>query len=143
MELEGGPLTPVAPTREYASKPLPQANMHDVPSSFSILLRRHLIIGKSCYAAYSRSSYRLSLSLQVHLARGYQLMQARHKVFAPQARDLLQHIRHPMLRTRIQCGLEYKQHEDVVDFFETTIRYYNRFPTDQWLSKHGIQQECD
>ncbi|EME43417.1 hypothetical protein DOTSEDRAFT_153940 [Dothistroma septosporum NZE10] len=35
-------------------------------------------------------------------------------------------------------GPEYIQHEDVVDFFETAISYYLKFPTYQWLSKHGI-----
>ncbi|KAF2874822.1 ribonuclease T2-like protein [Massariosphaeria phaeospora] len=35
-------------------------------------------------------------------------------------------------------GPEYKQHEDVVDFFETTIKYYKRVPTFTWLEKADI-----
>ena len=39
----------------------------------------------------------------------------------------------------IPCyGPNYTQHEEVVDFFETAIGYYKRFPTYQMLSKHGI-----
>jgi ribonuclease T2 len=32
----------------------------------------------------------------------------------------------------------YRLHEDVVDFFETTIKYYKRFPTFKWLEQAGI-----
>lgn len=35
-------------------------------------------------------------------------------------------------------GPKYVEHEDVVDFFETTIGYFLKFPTFDWLSKHGI-----
>lgn len=36
-------------------------------------------------------------------------------------------------------GPEYRQHEDVVDFFETAILYYKRLPTWHWLSSAGIR----
>ncbi|KAJ4344917.1 hypothetical protein N0V95_006117 [Ascochyta clinopodiicola] len=35
-------------------------------------------------------------------------------------------------------GPQYRQHEDVVDFFETTIKYYQRFPTHKWLKAKKI-----
>jgi ribonuclease T2 len=35
-------------------------------------------------------------------------------------------------------GPQYRQHEDVVDFFETTIKYYKRFPTFKWLEEAHI-----
>ncbi|KAK4501586.1 hypothetical protein PRZ48_007395 [Zasmidium cellare] len=39
----------------------------------------------------------------------------------------------------IPCyGPNYQQHEEVVDFFETTIGYYKKFPTFQWLQQYGI-----
>ncbi|KIX02143.1 uncharacterized protein Z518_08082 [Rhinocladiella mackenziei CBS 650.93] len=39
----------------------------------------------------------------------------------------------------IPCyGPEYVEHEDVVDFFETTIMYYKRLPTWEWLNEADI-----
>lgn len=39
----------------------------------------------------------------------------------------------------IPCyGPQYRQHEDVVDFFETAIKYYKRFPTFDWLAAENI-----
>ncbi|KAK1057814.1 hypothetical protein LTR74_013886 [Friedmanniomyces endolithicus] len=39
----------------------------------------------------------------------------------------------------IPCyGPEYRQHEDVVDFFQTVVKYFMRFPTWGWLGAHGI-----
>lgn len=35
-------------------------------------------------------------------------------------------------------GPEYRQHEDVVDFFQTVVKYFMRFPTWGWLGAHGI-----
>lgn len=35
-------------------------------------------------------------------------------------------------------GPQYREHEEVVDFFETAIRYYKRFPTFDWLKEAGI-----
>ncbi|KAF1959282.1 ribonuclease T2, partial [Byssothecium circinans] len=35
-------------------------------------------------------------------------------------------------------GPQYRSHEEVVDFFETAIRYYLRFPTFEWLASAGI-----
>lgn len=35
-------------------------------------------------------------------------------------------------------GPQYREHEEVVDFFETTIKYYQRFPTFTWLAAAGI-----
>ncbi|KAF1842644.1 ribonuclease T2 [Cucurbitaria berberidis CBS 394.84] len=35
-------------------------------------------------------------------------------------------------------GPQYRQHEDVVDFFETAIKYYKRFPTFKWLEDECI-----
>jgi ribonuclease T2 len=35
-------------------------------------------------------------------------------------------------------GPEYRKHEDVVDFFETVIKYYMKRPTFTWLKKHNI-----
>ncbi|KIW49332.1 hypothetical protein, variant [Exophiala xenobiotica] len=35
-------------------------------------------------------------------------------------------------------GPEYRQHEEVVDFFETAIQYYKRLPTWSWLSEAKI-----
>jgi ribonuclease T2 len=35
-------------------------------------------------------------------------------------------------------GPMYRQHEEVVDFFETAIKYYKRFPTFKWLEKANI-----
>ncbi|KAH4934847.1 hypothetical protein HBI79_078060 [Parastagonospora nodorum] len=35
-------------------------------------------------------------------------------------------------------GPMYRQHEEVVDFFETTIKYYKRFPTFKWLEEASI-----
>ncbi|EME82494.1 uncharacterized protein MYCFIDRAFT_189121 [Pseudocercospora fijiensis CIRAD86] len=35
-------------------------------------------------------------------------------------------------------GPKYQQHEEVVDFFETAIGYYQKFSTWEWLAKHGI-----
>lgn len=35
-------------------------------------------------------------------------------------------------------GPQYRQHEDVVDFFETAIKYYKRFPTFKWLEEGCI-----
>jgi ribonuclease T2 len=35
-------------------------------------------------------------------------------------------------------GPEYREHEDVVDFFQTVIKYYMRLPTWGWLGAHGI-----
>lgn len=35
-------------------------------------------------------------------------------------------------------GPMYREHEDVVDFFETAIKYYKRFPTFDWLAESGI-----
>lgn len=38
-----------------------------------------------------------------------------------------------------QCyGPRYQKHEEVVNFFETTIKYYRRFPTFDWLKGAGI-----
>jgi ribonuclease T2 len=38
-----------------------------------------------------------------------------------------------------QCyGPKYQEHEDVVDFFETAIKYYKRVPTYKWLEEAGI-----
>nr|POE65689.1 ribonuclease trv [Quercus suber] len=40
----------------------------------------------------------------------------------------------------IPCyGPEYVEHEDVVDFFQTVIRYYKNRPTWGWLSAKGIR----
>ncbi|KAF2270349.1 ribonuclease T2 [Lojkania enalia] len=39
-----------------------------------------------------------------------------------------------------QCyGPQYQEHEEVVDFFETTIKYYKKVPTYKWLKKAGIK----
>ncbi|KAH7379185.1 ribonuclease T2-like protein [Phaeosphaeria sp. MPI-PUGE-AT-0046c] len=35
-------------------------------------------------------------------------------------------------------GPQYRKHEDVVDFFETAIKYYKRFPTFEWLEAADI-----
>jgi ribonuclease T2 len=35
-------------------------------------------------------------------------------------------------------GPMYRQHEEVVDFFETAIKYYKRFPTFKWLEEAKI-----
>ncbi|KAK4897430.1 hypothetical protein LTR27_004950 [Elasticomyces elasticus] len=35
-------------------------------------------------------------------------------------------------------GPEYREHEDVVDFFETVIKYFMRLPTWGWLGASGI-----
>lgn len=35
-------------------------------------------------------------------------------------------------------GPQYRQHEDVVDFFETVIKYQRRFPTFDWLKEAEI-----
>ena len=35
-------------------------------------------------------------------------------------------------------GPDYQEHEDVIDFFETAIMYYHRFPTWTWLSQASI-----
>ncbi|KAI5365030.1 Putative ribonuclease T2 [Septoria linicola] len=35
-------------------------------------------------------------------------------------------------------GPEYRKHEEVVDFFETAIGYYKKYPTWEWLAKHSI-----
>jgi ribonuclease T2 len=35
-------------------------------------------------------------------------------------------------------GPMYRQHEEVVDFFETAIKYYKRFPTFKWLEEANI-----
>lgn len=35
-------------------------------------------------------------------------------------------------------GPQYREHEDVVDFFETAIQYYRRLPTMQWLAAENI-----
>ncbi|KAF2253029.1 ribonuclease T2 [Trematosphaeria pertusa] len=35
-------------------------------------------------------------------------------------------------------GPQYVEHEEVVDFFETAIKYYKKFPTFKWLKKAGI-----
>jgi len=35
-------------------------------------------------------------------------------------------------------GPQYREHEDVVDFFETAIKYYKRFPTFDWLAAKYI-----
>ncbi|KAK3117466.1 hypothetical protein LTR53_001153 [Teratosphaeriaceae sp. CCFEE 6253] len=35
-------------------------------------------------------------------------------------------------------GPEYREHEDVVDFFQTVIKYFMRLPTWGWLGAHGI-----
>jgi ribonuclease T2 len=32
----------------------------------------------------------------------------------------------------------YRQHEEVVDFFDTAIKYYRRFPTFSWLQEAKI-----
>lgn len=40
---------------------------------------------------------------------------------------------------QIPCyGPNYVQNEDVIDFFDTTIKYYQRFPTFAWLQQAGI-----
>lgn len=40
----------------------------------------------------------------------------------------------------IPCfGPMYQLHEDVVDFFQTVILYYQRLPSLQWLETHGIR----
>jgi ribonuclease T2 len=36
-------------------------------------------------------------------------------------------------------GPEYRKHEDVVDFFETVVKYQKRVPTFKWLEKAGIK----
>ena len=36
-------------------------------------------------------------------------------------------------------GPLYREHEDVVDFFQTAIKYYQRFPTFDWLAQGGIK----
>ncbi|KAF2109534.1 ribonuclease T2-like protein [Lophiotrema nucula] len=36
-------------------------------------------------------------------------------------------------------GPEYREHEEVVDFFKTAIKYYKRVPTYKWLKKAGIK----
>jgi ribonuclease T2 len=35
-------------------------------------------------------------------------------------------------------GPQYREHEEVVDFFETAIKYYQRFPTYKWLKAKDI-----
>jgi ribonuclease T2 len=35
-------------------------------------------------------------------------------------------------------GPMYRQHEDVVDFFDSAIMYYKRVPSFEWLQKDGI-----
>lgn len=35
-------------------------------------------------------------------------------------------------------GPQYREHEDVVDYFETAIGYQKKYPTWQWLAKHSI-----
>ncbi|KAF2198429.1 ribonuclease T2 [Delitschia confertaspora ATCC 74209] len=35
-------------------------------------------------------------------------------------------------------GPNYYEHEEVIDFFETTIKYYKRVPTFKWLKEVGI-----
>jgi len=35
-------------------------------------------------------------------------------------------------------GPNYTEHEDVIDFFETAIKYYQRYPTWSWLAEAGI-----
>ena len=35
-------------------------------------------------------------------------------------------------------GPQYRKHEEVVDFFETAIMYYERLPTWKWLAAKGI-----
>jgi ribonuclease T2 len=35
-------------------------------------------------------------------------------------------------------GPQYREHEEVVDFFETAIQYYQRFPTYKWLKAKKI-----
>lgn len=41
--------------------------------------------------------------------------------------------------TQVPCyGPNYTEHEDVIQFFETTIKYYLRYPTWTWLSKAGV-----
>lgn len=40
----------------------------------------------------------------------------------------------------IPCyGPNYKKHEDVIEFFETAIKYYERLPTYHWLAAEGIK----
>lgn len=40
----------------------------------------------------------------------------------------------------IPCyGPQYVKHQEVVSFFETTISYFKRFTTWEWLAKHNIQ----
>ncbi|KAF2498309.1 ribonuclease T2 family protein [Lophium mytilinum] len=36
-------------------------------------------------------------------------------------------------------GPQYKEHEEVVDFFETTIKFFQKYPTFQWLAQDGIR----
>lgn len=36
-------------------------------------------------------------------------------------------------------GPLYRKHEEVVDFFDTAIMYYERFPTFKWLAQAGIK----
>lgn len=36
-------------------------------------------------------------------------------------------------------GPKYVQNEDVIDFFDTTINYYKRYPTWGWLAQAGIR----
>lgn len=41
---------------------------------------------------------------------------------------------------KLPCyGPNYREHEDVIDFFETTIKYYHRYPTWSWLAEAGIR----
>lgn len=35
-------------------------------------------------------------------------------------------------------GPQYQEHEEVIEYFETTIMYYERFPTWEWLQQAGI-----
>src|ERR1700760_2347012 len=36
-------------------------------------------------------------------------------------------------------GPSYVQHEEIADFYETVIKYYQRLPTWTWLSQAGIK----
>jgi ribonuclease T2 len=36
-------------------------------------------------------------------------------------------------------GPQYRQHEDVIDFFETAVTYYQQLPTYRWLAARDIR----
>jgi ribonuclease T2 len=40
---------------------------------------------------------------------------------------------------QVPCyGPAYRKNEDVLDFFETAVKYYQKFPTWEWLAKYNV-----